>query len=113
MIPIMMHLHCISDTSAAHWHDTVKVSQRTYDRQGAREGPHCSSTGNLSHRCMFHNWASVLHHIAATKPCGEANMGILEILLEARAGDVVAGGPRRTSDISQQVTCRQKSETIY
>ncbi len=45
-------------------------------------------------------------------------MGIREILLEARAGDVMAGGgalrgPHRTSEISQQVTCRPKSETIY
>ena len=92
MIPIMMHLHCSSDTSAAHWHDTVKVSQRTYDRRGARGGPHCTSTGELSHRSMFLNWTSVRRHIAATKPCREANTGIREILVEARAGDVMAGG---------------------
>ncbi len=43
---------------------------------------------------MFFNRASrsVRHHIAATKPCREANMGIREILLEVRAGDVMAGG---------------------
>jgi hypothetical protein len=87
-----MHLHCNSDTSAAHWHDTVKVSQRTYDRRGARGGPHCTSTGELSHRGMFLNQASVRHHIAASKPCREVNMGIREILLAARAGDVMAGG---------------------
>jgi hypothetical protein len=41
------------------------------------------------------NRASVRRHITATKPCREANMGIREILLEARAGDVMglmAGG---------------------
>jgi hypothetical protein len=68
---------------------------------------------------MFLNRASVRRHIAASKPCRDANMGIREILLEARAGDVMAGGGgalrglRRTSDISQQVACRPKSETIY
>jgi hypothetical protein len=92
MIPIMMHLHCNSDTSAAHLHDTVNVSQRTYDRRGARGRAHCMSTGELSHRGMFLNRASVRRHIAASKPCSEANMGIREIILEARAGDVMAGG---------------------
>ena len=73
---------------------------------------------------MFLNWASVLRHITATedtKPCREANMGIQEIQLEARAGGVMAGGEgrggeggrRRTSDISRQVTCWQKSKTVY
>ncbi len=92
MIPILMHLHCNSDTSAAHWHDTVKVSQRTYDRRGARGRAHCTLTGELSHRCMFLNRASVRRHITASKPCRDANMGIREILLEALAGDVMAGG---------------------
>ncbi len=41
---------------------------------------------------MFLNRASVRGHIAASKPCREANMGIREILLEARAGDVMTGG---------------------
>jgi hypothetical protein len=45
----------------------------------------------LSHRGMFLNRASVRRHIAATKPCREANMGIREVLLEAQAGDVMAG----------------------
>ncbi len=31
-------------------------------------------------------------HTAASKPCCDANMGIREILLEALAGDVMAGG---------------------
>ena len=92
MIPIMMHLHCNSDTSAAHWHATVKVNQRTYDRRGARGRAHCTSTGELSHCGMFLNRASVRCHIAASKQCRDANMGIREILLEALAGDVMAGG---------------------
>jgi methyl coenzyme M reductase subunit C len=88
-------------------------------RRGARGGAHYTSSGELSHRGMFLNLASVRRHIAATKPCCEANMGIREIRLEARAGDVMAGGGgalrglRLTSDISLQVTCRQKSKTIY
>jgi hypothetical protein len=52
---------------------------------------HCTSTGELSHHGMFLNQASILRHIAAIKPCREANLGILEIQLEARAGDVMAG----------------------
>ncbi len=56
---------------------------------------HCTSTGELFHRGMFLNRASVRRHIAASKPCREANMGIWEILLEARAGDVMAGGGGR------------------
>ncbi len=70
----------------------MKVSQRTYDRRGARGRAHCTSTGELSHRSLFLNRASVRRHIAASKPCREANMGIQEIILEARAGDVMAGG---------------------
>ncbi len=53
---------------------------------------HCTSTGELSHRGMFLNRASVRRHIAASKPCRDVNMGIREILLGARAGDVMAGG---------------------
>ena len=60
--------------------------------RGARGGQHCTSTGELFHRSMFPNRASVRRHIAATKPCREANTGIREILVEARAGDVMAGG---------------------
>jgi hypothetical protein len=53
---------------------------------------HCTSTGELSHCSMFLNRASVRHHIAAWKQCCNAKMGIREILLEARAGDVMASG---------------------
>ena len=53
---------------------------------------HCTSTGQLSHRGMFLNRASVRRHIAASKPCREANLGIRKIQVEARAGDVMAGG---------------------
>jgi hypothetical protein len=56
-----------------------------------RGEPHCTSSGELSHRCMFLNWSSVRRHIAATKQCREANMGIREIQLEALAGGVMAG----------------------
>ena len=68
---------------------------------------HCTSTGELSHRCMFLNRASVNRHIAATKPCREAKLGIREIQVEARAGDVMAGGggaagPARAPDVRHQ-----------
>ena len=53
---------------------------------------HCTATGELSHRGMFLNRASVRRHIAAAKPCREANLGIRELQVEARAGDVMAGG---------------------
>ena len=47
-------------------------------------------------------------HIAHSKPCFAADLGFREIQVEARAGDVMAGGarrgPRRTSDTSRQVT---------
>ncbi len=118
MIPIMMHLHFNSDASAAHWHDTVNVSQRTYGRRGARGGARCTSSGELFHSCMFLNRASVLRHIAATKPCRGANMGIREIQLEALAGGVMAGGggaagPAPGVHQPRQVTCWQKSKTVY
>jgi hypothetical protein len=53
---------------------------------------HCTSTGELSHRCMFLNRASVRRHIAAMKQCTEANLGIREIQVEAQACDVMGGG---------------------
>ena len=56
---------------------------------------HCTATGELFHRGMFLNRASVRRHIAASKPCRDARMGIREILFEARAGDVMAGGGGR------------------
>jgi len=52
---------------------------------------HCTSTGLLSSRCLFLNRGAVLRHIAAAKHCREADMGIREIQVEARAGDVMAG----------------------
>jgi hypothetical protein len=78
-VPIMMHLHFNSDTSVAHWHDTVKVSQRTSWPAGGAGGATLHVDGRTFHRGMFLNRASVRHHIAATKPCREANMGIREI----------------------------------
>jgi hypothetical protein len=63
---------------------------------GARVTPyvcvHCTATGELSHCGIFLNRASLLRHIAATKTCSEAKLGIREIQVEARTGDVMAGG---------------------
>ena len=94
-----MHLHCNSDTSVAHWHNAVKVSQRTsWPAGGAGRAAlcaHCTSSRRLASfptAACFLNRASVRRHIAASKPCREANMGIREISLDARAGDVMAGG---------------------
>ncbi len=38
------------------------------------------------------NWGAVWRQIAAAKPCRAADMGFREIEVEARPGDVMAGG---------------------
>ena len=38
------------------------------------------------------NWGAVWRQIAAAKPCRAADMGFREIQVEARPGDVMAGG---------------------
>ncbi len=53
---------------------------------------HCSSTGMLSSRGLFLHRAAVHRHIAASKGCHAAKAGIQTIQVEARAGDVMAGG---------------------
>ena len=53
---------------------------------------HCTATGLLSSRGLFLNRGAVRRHIAAAKHCREADMVIREIQVEARAGDVMAGG---------------------
>ncbi len=40
---------------------------------------------------LFLNRVAVLRHIAASNPCFEEDLGSLEIQVEARAGDVMAG----------------------
>ena len=58
----------------------------------------CTATGQLSSRCLFQVLnppaGAVRRHIAAAKlgPCCAANMGFREIHVEARPGDVMAGG---------------------
>jgi hypothetical protein len=52
----------------------------------------CTQTGQLSSKGLFLNRASVRRHIARSKPCIEAHMGYREIQVQARAGDVMAGG---------------------
>ena len=52
---------------------------------------HCTSTGQLSSRGLFLNRAAVRRHIAHSKQCQDSNPGYQEILVEARAGDVMAG----------------------
>ena len=41
--------------------------------------------------CLFLNRAAVRRHITHSKPCQDSNPGYREILVEARAGDVMAG----------------------
>jgi hypothetical protein len=53
---------------------------------------HCTATGLLSSRGLFHNRAAVRRHIAASKPCRAADLGFREIHVDVRAGDVMAGG---------------------
>jgi hypothetical protein len=51
-----------------------------------------TETGQLSSHSLFLNWASVRRHIARSKPCFQAQLGFHEIHVQARAGDVMAGG---------------------
>ena len=52
---------------------------------------HCTSTGQLSSRCLFLNRAQVRRHIRQSKPCHAADLGYRVIHAEARAVDVMAG----------------------
>ena len=52
----------------------------------------CTETGQLSSQGLFLNRASVRRHIARSKPCYQAQLGFHEIHVQARAGDVMAGG---------------------
>ena len=52
----------------------------------------CTETGQLSSHWLFLNWASVQRHIARSKPCMDAHLGYREILVQALAGGVMAGG---------------------
>ena len=77
---------------------------------------HCTATGELSSRGLFLNRASVRRHIAASRACHAAKLGVREIQVEARAGDVMAGaggaaGP--APDVRHQPagTCHLKFQT--
>ena len=52
---------------------------------------HCTDTGQLSSHGLFLNRAAVRRHIAASKPCFQAKLGIREIQMAARPGDGMAG----------------------
>jgi hypothetical protein len=51
----------------------------------------CSATGQLSSRGLFLSRAAVHRHIAASRPCSAAKMGIREIQVDVRTSDVLAG----------------------
>jgi hypothetical protein len=51
----------------------------------------CTETVQLSSRCLFLSRAAVLRHIAASKPCRAAKLGIREIQVDVRTSDVMAG----------------------
>ena len=53
--------------------------------------PAAAGPGPLPSSGLFLNWASVRHHIAASKNCRAADLGYREIHVEALAGDVMAG----------------------
>jgi hypothetical protein len=51
----------------------------------------CSATGQLSSRGLFLSRVAVHRHIAASRPCSAAKMGIREIQVDVRTSDVLAG----------------------
>ena len=51
----------------------------------------CTKTGQLSSRGLFLSQAAVRRHIAASKPCRAAKLGIKEIQVEVLTSDVMAG----------------------
>jgi hypothetical protein len=51
----------------------------------------CSETGQLSSLGLFLSRAEVHCHIAASKPCRAAKMGIRQIQVEVQTADVMAG----------------------
>jgi hypothetical protein len=51
----------------------------------------CSETDQLSSRGLFLSRAAVHRHIAASKPCSTAKMGIRDIQVDVRTSDVMAG----------------------
>ena len=56
---------------------------------------HCTSTGQLSSRCLFLNRAAVQRHIAASKLCFTSGQGFREIQVEPATGPAMswpAGG---------------------
>ncbi len=53
---------------------------------------HCTATGQLFSRFLFLDSVAVLRHISASKACFAADLGFLEIQVEALASDIMAGG---------------------
>jgi hypothetical protein len=51
----------------------------------------CTETGQLSSWGLFLSRAAVLRHIAASKPCRAAKLGIRKIQVDVRTSDVMAG----------------------
>ena len=51
----------------------------------------CTETGQLSSRGLFLSRAAVRRHIAASKPCRAAKLGIREIQVDVLTSDVMAG----------------------
>ncbi len=82
----------------------------------------CSETGQLSSRGLFLSREAVHRHIAASRPCSAAKMGIREIQVDVRTSDVLAGAGGaagsapdvRRSDTSQKVPCDASVElSVY
>ena len=51
----------------------------------------CTETSQLSSRGLFLSRAAVRRHIAASKPCRAAKLGIREIQVDVRTSNVMAG----------------------
>ena len=73
----------------------------------------CTETSQLSSRGLFLSRAAVRRHIAASKPCRSAKLGIREIQVDVRTSDVMAGaggGAGPAPDVRHQpegTVCRQ------
>ena len=73
----------------------------------------CTETGQLSSRGLFLSRAAVRRHIAASKPCRAAKLGIREIQVDVRTSDVMAGaggGAGPAPDVRHQpegTVCRE------
>ena len=111
ILPLNLEICCVTSLEnrpagllpvrpAPSQHDDMYPETRTWrsDTLHVRLAAHCTSRlnppGPLSSGALYLNLASVWRHITASQHCHAADLGYLEIHVEARAGDsdVMAGG---------------------